>query len=430
MEHIFKEILDIMHKDYAGFNDKYGWDNPEEYLGKIQLLKENNELTRERFVDIVKDYLLDFNDRHIHFYDNCLMNTKVFDRGFRVRRYRESLYVTQVNKELDLQTGMSFNSIGGYTIPELKEKHGRLLNENHPERENWMPIFSLYDFGEVKDSHGNINEMKFKFYEKTTYEPTYSVEKVNEDTLLLTFSDFMNPDSIINLINENQILLDSMENWIVDVRVNYGGSDSSFFPLLPYLIPEEGLELVDKEDKMFFNCTNSNAERFLEESLTELENIEDEEAQLFLKIFIREWKKNKGKGLVEFNFEDIMPITFVKGYKKPKLITVLTDCMCGSSGDSFVEICKKSNKVIVIGRPTMGLNDYANLVSKKWSEGFEFMYPTSRLSRIDKGLGMTGKGIEPDLYVPWTPQHLNLDVDLEKALDYLSTETIKTTKFL
>ncbi|MEN8702209.1 S41 family peptidase [Bacillus infantis] len=96
--------------------------------------------------------------------------------------------------------------------------------------------------------------------------------------------------------------------------------------------------------------------------------------------------------------------------------------MCGSSGDSFVELCKKSSKVRVIGRPTKGLNDYANLISKKWDNGFEFMYPTSRLSRIDRGMGMTGKGIEPDLYVPWTPEHLERDADLEKALEWLALE--------
>lgn len=47
-----------------------------------------------------------------------------------------------------------------------------------------------------------------------------------------------------------------------------------------------------------------------------------------------------------------------------------------------------------------GLNDYANLTSKIWAEGFELAYPTSRLSRIDKGQGMTGVGIEPHSHIP------------------------------
>jgi C-terminal processing protease CtpA/Prc len=173
---------------------------------------------------------------------------------------------------------------------------------------------------------------------------------------------------------------------------------------------------------MLINCTEANADRVLKEIDSELNSIEDEQAQKFVKVIKREWQRNKGKGFVEFNFGELLPETFVKGKYSPKQIVVLSDCMCGSSGDSFVEICKKSSKVIVVGRATLGLNDYANLVSKKWDEGFELMYPTSRLSRIDRGLGMTGKGIEPDFYIPWTPQHLNFDIDLEKALDYLSSE--------
>lgn len=423
VEHILKEIAHIMHHDYAGFEDKNGWDNPEDFLKKIQHLKESNLLTREKFVEVIRDYLLDFNEYHIFFNDRCgIVNNKLLDRGFRVRRFKEYLYVTQVNSENRLKKRMFFKSVGGYTIPELREKHRRLLNENHTERENWMPVLSLYEYGEIEDNEGNTSVFKFNFYEKTTYVPTYSVKKINDNALLLTVTDFMNPDAIVTLIKENQDLLDTTENWIIDVRVNYGGSDSSFYPFLPYLMPVEGVELLDSEDKMLFNCTDANAERALEAIDSESKKIKDEQAQQFLKIFKREWQRNKGKGFVEFDFGSLFPETFVKGSNIPKRIAVLSDYMCGSSGDSFVEICKKSNKVIVVGRPTMGLNDYSNLVSKKWIEGFELMYPTSRLSRIDKGLGMTGKGIQPNIYIPWTPEHLEIDVDLEQALNYLLSE--------
>lgn len=53
------------------------------------------------------------------------------------------------------------------------------------------------------------------------------------------------------------------------------------------------------------------------------------------------------------------------------------------------------------------------------------MYPTSRLSRIDKDEGMTGVGITPHVHIPWTPEHLEEDVDMKKALELLSTEKVK-----
>jgi hypothetical protein len=422
MEQILREIVEIMHHDYAGCHDKKGWDHPEAYFEKIRLLKENNMLTREHFADTVRDYLLDFQDHHIYFVDSLEEKRKPLDRGFRVRRYKDCLYVTGANSEQNVKMGMAFISLGGFPIPELKEKHSRLLKANHPEREDWMPILSLYEYGGIQDEQGNVRKITFNSYEKTGYTPTYTVEKVNQDTLLFTITDFADPDAIVKLVNDNRDLLASADQWIIDVRVNYGGSDSSYYPLMPYIMPEEGVELADREDTMLFNCTHSNASRFLAETFPELEGIQGEEAKQFLKVFIREWEKNKGKGFVEFDFEDIVPDTFVKGTNNPKLVAVLSDYMCGSSGDSFVELCKKSSKVRVIGRATKGLNDYANLISRNWDEGFQFMYPTSRLSRIDRGMGMTGKGIAPDLYVPWTPEHLNRDADLEKALEWLALE--------
>ena len=73
----------------------------------------------------------------------------------------------------------------------------------------------------------------------------------------------------------------------------------------------------------------------------------------------------------------MQPDTFITGTNKPHSVVVLSDVNCGSSGDSFVEICKKSSKVTVIGRPTKGLNDYSNLSCQKWDDGFELWYPTS-----------------------------------------------------
>lgn len=333
--------------------------------------------------------------------------------------------MTSVSKENRVSTGMAFASIGGYSVPELAKKHSRLLSENHPERENWNLIFSLYDFGEIETETGAGQNFDFETYVKEDYVATHSVQQLGE-AILLALTDFMNPDAIIKMIKENQNLLESADAWIIDVRINYGGSDGSYFPLLPFIMPQEGVELAEGDEKMHFNCTLANAERQLATVAKHLENTEDDNAKQFLKVFEREWAKNRGKGFVEFNFEDIMPETFIKGNVRPKSIVLLTDNSCGSSGESFVETCKKSRKVHVMGRPTMGLNDYANLASKEWEEGFELLYPTSRLSRIDANKGMTGVGITPHIYIPWTPEHLKVDVDLNTALGYLSTTDVKS----
>jgi hypothetical protein len=408
MESFFKDIVHIMHHDYAGWKDKGGWDRPDYFLGK---------LNGDNFASVVNEYLLDLRDNHIYFTESKAEKNVAKDRGFKVRRYEDKLYVTEVGSEDRLEKGSAFTAIGGLSISELRERHARLLNDSHAEREKWAPILALYEYGETDTGQ----EIEFRFYPKADYQPAYSVEKLNDKTLLMTMTDFADPDSIIKMIDEHKDLLVSMENWIIDVRVNYGGGDASYFNLLPYLMPEEGIDLADPDEKLLFNCTEANARRQLEAVKEQMKGIKDEQAKAFVKAWQREWERNSGKGFVEFDFGEFLPETFVKGKSVPESIIVLTDVFCGSAGDSFIEMCKKSSKIIVIGRPTAGLNDYANLAIQRWDEGYELWYPTSRLSRIDHGRGMTGVGIEPHIYIPWSPTHLEEDVDLAAALKLVSS---------
>lgn len=65
----------------------------------------------------------------------------------------------------------------------------------------------------------------------------------------------------------------------------------------------------------------------------------------------------------------------------------------------------------------MGLNDYANLAIMRWKDTFELWYPTTKLSIVDEGKGLSGVGIQPDIYIPWTPEHIETDIDFNKALE-------------
>ena len=66
----------------------------------------------------------------------------------------------------------------------------------------------------------------------------------------------------------------------------------------------------------------------------------------------------------------------------------------------------------------MGINDYANLSRFDFGD-YVLHYPTSRSKAIDAGRGTRGRGIAPDIYVPWTPKHIFEDVDLAVAMERL-----------
>ena len=82
---MFEEIVSICRHDYSGCQDKKGWDHPEKYVDEICILEEKQELTPDKFVEIVQDYLLDFKEQHMFFKSSKKsVEKKRYDVGFKV----------------------------------------------------------------------------------------------------------------------------------------------------------------------------------------------------------------------------------------------------------------------------------------------------------------------------------------------------------
>jgi len=238
-------------------------------------------------------------------------------------------------------------------------------------------------------------------------------------------TDFANVEAINQLIDSYKNELDSFPNLIIDVRLNRGGSDDAFFNLLPYLFEDKEISLFDSSDTMQLNHTVRNYHLRMKDFEKNDYDSLDELSRLCTDIFIHDLKKNYKKGFVTFDTSGLpleMQTLKIHGRKTPSKVIILSDVTCASSGDSFVEAAKKSSKVKVIGRPTAGVTDYSNLAVMEWADTFAFYYPTSRLSIIDKGKGTSGVGIQPHIHIPWTPEHIQEDVDLKLALQLLQNE--------
>jgi hypothetical protein len=68
-----------------------------------------------------------------------------------------------------------------------------------------------------------------------------TIEILSTKTLRLTLKSFApyNRDALIALIKARHEDLEGHSNWIIDVRGNGGGNDSSYQPLLPWLMADE-----------------------------------------------------------------------------------------------------------------------------------------------------------------------------------------------
>ncbi|MCD5323350.1 MULTISPECIES: S41 family peptidase [Pontibacillus] len=413
--HIFNEIVDIAHRDYAGWKDKQGFDDPEPFRKVLQ----KSNLSKEEFGELVQDYLLAFNDHHFYF---TAEGESAWDRGFRVRRYEDRLYVTEVKEDDRLQVGQAIISVNRIPIPELVQSHSLELREKGAERERWKRLLEKYRTIEVEDKQGAIYSIEMKRHKKRPYQPTHSLEVLNEETLLMKLTDFITPEPINDLIQENESLLNTYPNLILDLRNNGGGSDSAFYRLAPYLFPEGRTAITPEEgDYMWYNCTHENAERVFKEYKDFRQQTDDPQWLEVLSLVESEWKKHKGEGFVRFDLSALEETFVIEGFVNPKQIVLLTDISTISSAESIVDVAKHSEIITTMGRSTLGVNDYANLITASWGDQFHLSIPTTKLSRVDQGIGMNGVGIEPDIHIPWSPAHLERDVDVEEALSYFKS---------
>lgn len=297
---IFDEVIDIIHKDYAGFEDKKGWDQPE--LFKRKLEEKGNSITPVEFVEIVRDYLVDFKDHHIHFVRGNM--GEMVEREFKVRRYEDRLYVVSVHSDSNLTVGEAIVELDGLPILELRKRYARYLNENHVERENWNPILLKHDTCTVEHPDGTRSLIPMKRVAKTPFKATYTIKALDEGTVLITLTDFADPDAISNLVREHEALLDEAEYLIVDVRINNGGNDASFNCLAPYFFPEGETELTDL-DEVIFNCTERTSDLVVAMIEEEMQHIQDQTTRKMLALFKDFYENNRGKGFVRFDFNDV-----------------------------------------------------------------------------------------------------------------------------
>lgn len=401
---IFNTIQHILQHDYAGFQSKAHLNNPENYII-------SDDMSDAEFEQTIQQYLLDFNDGHLWFYNK---HSSLPYRGFSVRRYKDKVYVTDSPKESRVLTGDEISHIDDQSIEFLAKEHRKILEDDVPERQLWNQVLSRAQ--KMTFSNNNkVKHIRLKEYEKDPFKSEYSFKSIDKHTGYMKITDFFQAEQIEQLVKNNLLIIDSLENLIIDVRVNKGGNDTFYFPLLPYIF-EQTLtfkELFGDEDRMYTNFTQENYNRWVPELNDYLKQDLDEDTRQSLLDEIALWENNKCSGLQEVP-ENIDFL--IEGRNNPIKIYVLSDYFCGSSGETFVRNVKKSPKVTVLGRPTMGIMDIFNVIDVDFDE-YSFFYGVSKSADEDT---YNGIGVQPNVYIPWTPEHFEKDVDLERALNLIT----------
>lgn len=410
-----------MHQDYAGYEEKKGWDNPSYFTKEIEYLETRKLMTPQKFTEIVNEYLMSFQDGHLYFLLNKSEKAKAKTCGFSVRNYEDTLYVTEVYEENRFGKGTKIVSIDGESISTIKKRQREVLRESHPEREEWNFILNKANDFEVINENEDLAKLKLILHERTSKKSTYAFNFINENTSLLTFSDFNDPNTIMNLIEEHKDDLLESKNLIIDVRHNNGGNAHAFSSLLRYIFKKGEKPSSDLKVREF-NCSTRNVELFLKQAEKVRSSTDHEETLKMLEFAENQFKTYQNQGFVAFDFSEYIAEIEknFEGEDYPEKVILLIDCYCASAGEELVEVSKQSSKVTIVGRATMGINDYSDLVCVNWDNQFSLYYPISRLERKTETDPIHGKGIQPHIYIEWTPKHIEEDIDLIQALKLIN----------
>ena len=405
---IFDDVTKVMGEDTAFCRDK-----PDHYAKKYRE-KIANDMSEKEFLFWMKAYLGNFKvPGHLAF-------VSVKDRGilpFEVRCYQGILYVVEAQEAVGVKKGEKILEIEHRKIEEIEEKYGEFFYGESEERQgrHWKALLQFFTEMTVEGLDGTRRSEPITLQElETTKEREhYEYRQLDEAVAYLRLDDFMEEEKLNDFLAVHDSEITGSKHLIIDVRENGGGVYTAIAGLLKYCL-DKGRKLSDypDEEEDTINYTKRNVELRLAMLKEYRKQKLPEETKKMLGLLEDEMRANAGKGFCKLPKED-MDFCEV-GAACPEKVIILSDCYCGSVGDIFVQTMKKSEKVTVLGRPTMGIMDYADVATISYGD-YRLIYPTSRSGAIDAGQGMSQRGVSVEQYIPWTPEHLLRDVDLETA---------------
>ena len=383
---IFNDIVSIMRTDSATCKDM-GAGSFEKYRAEI-----NDSMPRREFVRLVKAYISEFKlPGHLQFTDNTMGTI-----DYEIIRYKDALIVTKADHKSALKKGDRIIKVDSLPIDEVAEKNKVFLMDEPIERQSFL-WWQILMFSKTVTVLRNVDE-QMEIPTVLSLKPEYSEEKyyyrVSEDEIYIRLADFNEEGKIRELFEKVFIYLDECRNLTIDLKGNCGGSDAVLESFIPYCFPEGEHRIDDNITEI--NYTRRNCESRLRIFDRFFSGDISPELKEAISVAKEEIISNAGKGFVRNEAQ----IRIISGKSYPKKIKVYTDECCCSAGEAFVEMLSKSPKVTIIGRPTMGIQDYSNCTNAVWDD-FYLEYPTSRDCRIDRGEGTLGKGVPVDEYVPY-----------------------------
>lgn len=248
-----------------------------------------------------------------------------------------------------------------------------------------------------------------------------SLKLLSPHTALLTLPSFFPQyaKAIADLLTSKRSELTRRRNWIIDVRRNNGGNDSSYASLLPWITSGESVDIGGEWLSTPANIVN-------QENICALYVPDDASCPVSMdKIVARLRSVPPGQFVAQSTDGPVSYASFSGEKIQPARVAILVDRDCGSSCEQFLLEARQSFRVKLIGRNSNGSLDYSNLRMQALPSGLrQLAYATSRSARLPH-LQVDLGGIQPDIYLPPPKDEAGREEEIVRVQRWLEGGTLR-----
>ena len=410
---LLKDLFLTMRNDYAGWDVKQARHNPSPFVTMLGQAYYDRRMSSLLVLQAVSQYCAGMRDRNLKFALNA-EGYEPFSRGFSVRRCAEGMFVDAVTQETRLHPGDEVLAINR-TAPEriVKNLPNPLLAADEPEREQWNGYLKMARDITVRRADGTGETLELARY-PVEGDKAPVLRELPGGALLLDPGSMNDAAALEAFVQSHQVQLDGCTRLVLDLRTACGDDEEALLPLLPYIVKADCTAVEAFGDRRIrTNYTKMNCTRLIHMLKPYLVD-EDSELREMAQQLTAYYRDQSGRGWVDEVEELPVPAETPILRRGPEKVIVLTDTWCEQEAERFVQLAKQQGRAVLLGRPTMGTLDYTNPVTVEYDE-FSFTYPISRTTASLEGNGVDERGVQPDVYVPWTAEECTADLLAEKA---------------
>jgi hypothetical protein len=247
-----------------------------------------------------------------------------------------------------------------------------------------------------------------------------SAAMLSAATALITIPTFFPAarEPLAALLERHRQELEARPNWIIDVRGNDGGSDTTYAPLLPWLLPDGW---IDVSERVYVTPPNIHAEEHICEEFAP----GDADCARFAAATVQRMRSVGNGHWVQQQYETgwrYIPPARVEP-SRPKRVAVLMDSRCGSSCEQFLVTVRQSFNVKLVGHSRSGgVLDASNLRPHLLPSGRRRLWYATTLSNRLPGFPIDGIGIAPDVFLPDADDREDRSADVKRTQRWLEGE--------